>query len=59
MSLPEGVGWTIAPAGRDDVAHLLPLLRGYCDFYRAAPDDAALIGLVEALIADPQREGIP
>jgi ribosomal protein S18 acetylase RimI-like enzyme len=41
-----------------DLADLLPLLRGYCDFYEVTPSDEALIALCEALIADPDREGI-
>lgn len=37
---------------------LLPLLRAYCDFYQVFPDDASLLGLGRALIADPVREGV-
>lgn len=33
-------------------------MRAYCDFYRAAPADEALLGLALALIADPAREGV-
>jgi GNAT superfamily N-acetyltransferase len=42
----------------EDLADLLPLLRGYCDFYEVAPRDADLLALSRALLADPQREGI-
>ena len=42
----------------DDLADLLPLLRAYCDFYAIAPADSALLALCEALIADPQHEGV-
>jgi GNAT superfamily N-acetyltransferase len=34
------------------------LLRAYCDFYRAAPADEALLALARALIGDPAREGV-
>jgi GNAT superfamily N-acetyltransferase len=42
----------------EDLPVLLPLLRGYCDFYKASPTDAELLSLSRALIADPQAEGI-
>ena len=42
----------------DDLGHLLPLMRGYCDFYGVAPDDAALLAMSRALIADSEREGV-
>jgi GNAT superfamily N-acetyltransferase len=48
----------ISRVTKDDLADLLPLLRAYCDFYEVAPSDAALLELCEALIADPQHEGI-
>jgi GNAT superfamily N-acetyltransferase len=41
-----------------DLEELLPLLRGYCDFYEVAPSDEALLELSRALIADPEREGM-
>jgi GNAT superfamily N-acetyltransferase len=37
---------------------LLPLMRAYCDFYNVAPDDAALLAMSRALMADPDREGV-
>jgi GNAT superfamily N-acetyltransferase len=37
---------------------LLPLMRAYCDFYDVAPDDAALLAMSRALMADPVREGV-
>ncbi|HSK98302.1 MAG TPA: GNAT family N-acetyltransferase [Euzebyales bacterium] len=40
-----------------DLADLLPLVRGYCDFYEVAPPDEDLLALARALIADPEREG--
>jgi GNAT superfamily N-acetyltransferase len=41
-----------------DLDELLPLMRGYCDFYDVSPSDEALLALARALIADPQREGL-
>ena len=42
----------------EDLEELLPLMRGYCDFYGADPSDADLISLSRALIADHEREGL-
>ena len=50
--------FTIATVGEADLADLLPLLRGYCDFYEVAPTDDALLAMCRALIADPEREGV-
>ena len=41
----------------EDLDQLLPLMRGYCDFYEVAPSDEALLALSRALIADPVRDG--
>jgi GNAT superfamily N-acetyltransferase len=41
-----------------DLQDLLPLVRGYCDFYEVAPSDDALLTVSRALIADPDREGV-
>jgi GNAT superfamily N-acetyltransferase len=41
-----------------DLPELLPLLRGYCDFYESDPSDGALLAMSRALIADPEREGV-
>ena len=41
-----------------DLAELLPLVRGYCDFYEVTPSDDELLALSRALIADPEREGL-
>ena len=41
-----------------DLSDLLPLVRGYCDFYDVAPTDDALLTVSRALIGDPDREGI-
>ena len=37
---------------------LLPLMRGYCDFYEVQPTDEQLLTLSRALLADPRREGV-
>jgi len=44
--------------GPADLPELLPLVRAYCDFYRVAPSDRALLELSRALLADPEREGL-
>jgi GNAT superfamily N-acetyltransferase len=44
--------------GEQDLPELLPLMRGYCDFYEVAPSDADLLAMSRVLIADPQREGL-
>ena len=41
-----------------DLDELLPLMRGYCEFYEVSPSDQALLTLSRALLADPQREGV-
>jgi GNAT superfamily N-acetyltransferase len=41
-----------------DLEELLPLLRGYCEFYEVDPSDEALLAVSRALIADPEREGV-
>lgn len=47
----------ISIAGQADLAELLPLMRGYCDFYDVNPTDDALLTMSRALIADPKHEG--
>ena len=42
----------------DDLDALLPLMRGYCDFYEVAPRDEELLAVSRALIADPEKEGV-
>ena len=44
--------------GESHLEELLPLVRGYCDFYEVAPSDDDLLALSRALIADPEREGV-
>jgi GNAT superfamily N-acetyltransferase len=41
-----------------DLAELLPLMRGYCDFYEVAPSDTDLLAMSRALIGDPAHEGV-
>jgi GNAT superfamily N-acetyltransferase len=41
-----------------DLPDLLPLVRGYCDFYEVAPSDDALLAVSRVLIGDPDREGV-
>ena len=48
----------ITRVGERDLGELLPLMRGYCDFYEVAPSDEALLALSRALISDPEREGV-
>jgi ribosomal protein S18 acetylase RimI-like enzyme len=47
----------ISTVSEADLAELLPLMRGYCDFYAVDPSDDALLAMSHALIADPEREG--
>jgi GNAT superfamily N-acetyltransferase len=51
-------GFAIARVTGADLDDATPLLRGYCEFYEAAPSDAALRGLCDALLADPEHAGI-
>jgi GNAT superfamily N-acetyltransferase len=48
----------IAVVSERDLPDLLPLMRGYCDFYEAAPRDEDLLAMSRALIADPEHEGL-
>jgi GNAT superfamily N-acetyltransferase len=48
----------IVTVREEDLDDLLPLMRGYCDFYGAAPPDPALLALCRALLADPGCEGV-
>jgi GNAT superfamily N-acetyltransferase len=47
----------IATVTEADLPELLPLMRGYCDFYEVDPSDEDLLVMSRALIADPDREG--
>jgi GNAT superfamily N-acetyltransferase len=46
----------IRAATESDLPGLLPLLRGYCDFYEASPSDAGLERMARAVIAAPDDE---
>ena len=48
----------ISRVGEADLPDLLPLVRGYCDFYKVAPSDEDLLAVSRALIGDPAREGV-
>jgi GNAT superfamily N-acetyltransferase len=48
----------IAIVTEDDLPDLLPLMRGYCDFYEVAPADDALLAMSRVLIEDPDRQGL-
>ena len=48
----------IAVVTEADLPDLLPLMRGYCDFYEVAPPDDALLALSRTLIEDPERQGV-
>jgi GNAT superfamily N-acetyltransferase len=48
----------ITVVGPADLPELLPLVRAYCDFYQVTPNDQALLELSQALLADPEREGL-
>jgi GNAT superfamily N-acetyltransferase len=48
----------IAVVTEADLPELLPLMRGYCDFYEVDPSDEALLAMSRELIADPEKEGL-
>jgi GNAT superfamily N-acetyltransferase len=50
--------YAITTAGSEDLDELLVLMRAYCDFYAVAPSDAALTSLAQALMGDPEHEGV-
>jgi GNAT superfamily N-acetyltransferase len=55
--------WTINIVNENDLVDLLPLLKGYCEFYNKTEQiplttDDALLSLSRALIANPSQEGI-
>jgi GNAT superfamily N-acetyltransferase len=49
---------SVRTAQAADVEDLLPLIRGYCDFYGADPPTAALREMARALIEVPDSEGM-
>src|SRR3954453_3235674 len=52
------VGAVISTVTEADLDELLPLMRGYCEFYEVAPSDEALLAMSRRLIADPELEGL-
>jgi GNAT superfamily N-acetyltransferase len=48
----------IARVTEGDLPELLPLMRGYCDFYEVAPSDEDLLGLCRTLLAWPECHGV-
>lgn len=46
----------IRAATEADVPALMPLLRGYCDFYRANPSDEGLAQMARAVVGAPDDE---
>jgi GNAT superfamily N-acetyltransferase len=48
----------IRPVTEADLEDLLPLMRGYCEFYEVGPSDDDLRALSRTLIDDPEREGV-
>ena len=45
----------IGPVAESDLPELLPLMRGYCDFYQVQPSDEQLLVMSRALIAEPSE----
>src|SRR5215210_6318188 len=48
----------IAEVGEGDLADLLPLMVGYCDFYGSAPGADSLLALSRTLLQDPEGHGL-
>jgi GNAT superfamily N-acetyltransferase len=51
-------GYSLQRVGASDLDELLVLVRAYCDFYEVSPSDADLLAVSQALIRDPEREGV-
>jgi GNAT superfamily N-acetyltransferase len=49
---------SIAIVTESDLDDLLPLMRGYCDFYKSSPTDEALLTMSRTLIGNPELEGL-
>jgi GNAT superfamily N-acetyltransferase len=50
--------YSVERVGPADLADVLRLMRGYCDFYEVSPSDDDLLALAKALIEDPGGEGL-
>ena len=48
----------IRPAVESDLPALTPLMRGYCDFYKANPSDAGLDEMARTLIETEDDQGM-
>jgi len=48
----------IATVTEADLPELLPLMRGYCDFYEVNPSDEELLAFSRELIASPELDGV-
>ena len=48
----------IRPAAERDIPELLPLMRGYCEFYESNPADSGLDEMARALIAVADDQGM-
>jgi GNAT superfamily N-acetyltransferase len=51
-------GYSLQRVGTSDLDELPVLVRAYCDFYEVSPSDADLLAVSQALIRDPEREGV-
>ena len=49
---------TVEAARPEDLRGLLPLMRGYCDFYEASPSDRGLEEMARALISSEEADGM-
>lgn len=47
----------VRPAAPSDLPLLLPLIRGYADFYESTPSDEGIEEMANALIAAPDEQG--
>lgn len=52
------VDWTIRRVREEDLGDLLPLMRGYCDFYEIDPPDERLLRLSRMLLENPSHDGL-
>ena len=48
----------IATVTEADLPELLPLMRGYCDFYEVNPSDDELLAFSRELLASPELDGV-
>jgi hypothetical protein len=46
---------TLSKVGAPDLPELMPMLRGYCDFYEVNPSEGALLAMCQALIDEPAQ----